>query len=130
MQSWSKLKKCLKHTVVCKGYSVAKKKKQQEQEIHPTLFTFSELEHGGDSLFVWAEEGEFIEGKWYWNAAHYDFEPLLVDVLTKSLFVQLHTKLSPKSQESLRKDCEDNRGFFGITAKLLWENASFATGDE
>jgi len=80
---------------------------------------------------VWADEGEFDEGgNWTFNEAHTTptkFEPLIVDMGTASLLIQLHDMLKPENQKKTRDFLDnDNRGRFAQLVEMCWSRASYS----
>lgn len=97
-------------------------------------------------LLVWAEEGEFLpNGDWKFNEAHlprtlgHTYEPLLMDLQSASLLVQMRDRLGDKPfksdthphagkytmGESFDVRVAESRIWVGKFLDFAWGNASF-----
>jgi len=73
---------------------------------------------------VWLDEGTFKGDKWYFNGAHADYEPILIDRNTASLLVQAYDLASPASKKILDSKIVD-RATFCQLAEWIWTKATF-----
>lgn len=92
---------------------------------------------------VWPEEGIFTpEGDWVFNAEHGPphfevYEPLLCDIQTASLLIDMYNKLSGKpmpqdhslagktNKEVFDIRVAESRAYFGKFVDFCWTNARF-----
>lgn len=84
--------------------------------------------------YVWIDEGEFINGKWYFYKGYrttdpelpYPDEPLLIDGLSARAYQLCFNALSEKNAASCIEKCESARWWTAyIISEVFWPKCHF-----
>ncbi len=82
-----------------------------------------DIRQTGAKAVVWPDEGEFRNGVWRFNKAHFGFEPLIIDLMTSTVMCATHDALSESRQAKYRDWVEEDRGSFGAAFEWSWKVA-------
>lgn len=81
------------------------------------------LSDEGLAAYVWPHEGEWDGGCFIFHNDYVDFEPLLVDAMTRNLLKQVYEKLREDLRPKFKEKLERNRGMFVKMVDACWQFA-------